>query len=70
MVEDINNQSEGFKVSWSFKGTRNFINNNETLAPYRPWLMQLFTAVEGDDRHAVLSALQEVRASVPIEVKR
>jgi tetratricopeptide (TPR) repeat protein len=70
MVEDINNQSEGFKVSWSFKGTRNFINNNETLAPYRPWLMPLFTAVEGDDCHAVLSALQEVRASVPIEVKR
>jgi hypothetical protein len=29
------NQSQGFKVSWSFKGTRYFINNN-TLAPYGP----------------------------------
>ena len=70
MVEGIANQSEGFKVGWSFKGTRYFINNNETLAPYRPWLMQLFDAVEGADRHAILSALQEVRASFPVEVKR
>jgi hypothetical protein len=70
MVEGIANQSEGFKVGWSFKGTRYFINNNETLAPYRPWLMRLFDAVEGADRHAILSALQEVRASLPVEVKR
>jgi tetratricopeptide (TPR) repeat protein len=70
MVEGIANQSEGFKVGRSFKGTRYFINNNDTLAPHQPWLMRLFDAVEGADRHAVLSALQEVRASVPIEVKR
>jgi hypothetical protein len=70
MVEGITNQSERFKVGWSFKGTRYFINNNDTLAPYRPWLMRLFDAVEGADHHAVLSALQELRASFPIEVKR
>ncbi len=70
MVEGITNQSEGFKVGWSFKGTRYFINNNDTLAPYRPWLMQLFDAVEGEDRHAVLSALQEVRVSFPLEGKQ
>jgi tetratricopeptide (TPR) repeat protein len=70
MVEGITNQSEGFKVDWSFKGTRYFINNTNTLAPYRPWLMQLFDAVEGADRHAILSTLQEIRASFPVEVKR
>ena len=70
LVESITNQSEEFKVGWSFKGTRYFINNNETLAPYRPWLMQLFDAVEGADRHAILSALQEVRASFPVAMKR
>lgn len=70
MVKGIANQSERFKVGWSFKGTRYFNSNNDTLAPYRPWLMRLFDAVEGADRHAILSALQEVRASFPIEVKR
>jgi hypothetical protein len=58
------------KVGGSFKGTRYFINNNEPLAPYRPWLMRLFDAIEGADRHAVLSALQEVRANFPVEVNR
>ena len=70
MVGSIANQPEGFKVSWSFKGTRFFISNNDTLTPYRPWLMRLFDAIEGADRHAILSALQEVRGSFPIEVKR
>ena len=70
MVEGITSQSEGFKVEWSFKGSRYFINNSDTLAPYRPWLMRLFDAVEGDDRNAILSALQEVRASFPVELKR
>jgi predicted amino acid-binding ACT domain protein len=32
--------------------------------------MQLFDTVEGEDRHAILSALQEVLASFPTEVKR
>jgi hypothetical protein len=70
MVEGIANQSEGFKVGWSFKGTRYFNNNNNTLAPYGPWLMQLFDAIEGADRYAVLSALQEVQANFPVEVNR
>jgi hypothetical protein len=70
MVEGIANQSEGFKVGGPFKGIRDFISNNDTLAPYRLWLMQLFDAVEGADRHAILSALQEARASFPVQVKR
>jgi tetratricopeptide (TPR) repeat protein len=70
MVEVITSQSEGFKVEWSFKGSRYFINNSDTLVPYRPWLMQLFNAVEGEDRNAILSALQEARASFPVELKQ
>ena len=70
MVESIANQSEGFKVGRSFKGTRYFISNNDTLTAYRPWLMRSFDAVEGANRNAVLSALQELRASFPVEVKR
>jgi tetratricopeptide (TPR) repeat protein len=70
MVEGPANQSEGFKVGRSFKGTRHFISNNDTLTAYRAWLMRLFDAVEEADRHAILSALQEVRASFLVEVKR
>jgi tetratricopeptide (TPR) repeat protein len=70
MVEGIANQPEGFKVGRSFRGTKYFISNNDMLAPYQAWLMRLFDAVEGADRHAVLSALQEVRANFPVEVKR
>jgi hypothetical protein len=70
MVEGIANQAEGFRVDWSFKGTRYFISNNDTLTPYRAWLIRLFDAVEGADRHAILSALQEVRGSLPLQVTR
>jgi tetratricopeptide (TPR) repeat protein len=70
LIESIANQPEDFKVKWSFKGTRHFISNNERLAPHRPWLMQLFDAVEGADRHAILSALQEALASFPAVVKQ
>jgi tetratricopeptide (TPR) repeat protein len=70
LVEDIANQPEEFKVNRSFKGSRHFIGHNERLAPHRPWLMQLFDAVEGADRQAILSALQEVRASFAAVVKR
>jgi hypothetical protein len=70
IVERITNQPEGFKVNWSFKGTRHFISNNDTLTAYQAWLMRLFDAVEVADRHAILSAFQEVRASFLVEVKR
>ena len=36
----------------------------------RPWLMRLFDAAEDADLRAVLSTLQEVRGSSPVEVKR
>jgi hypothetical protein len=49
LVETIANQPKEFKVNWSFKGTKYFIGHNEKLAPYRPWLMQFFEAVEGAD---------------------
>jgi tetratricopeptide (TPR) repeat protein len=70
LVEDIANQPEEFTVNWSFKGTRHFIDHNERLAPHRSWLIQLFDAVEGTDREAILSALQEVRAGFAAVVKR
>jgi hypothetical protein len=44
-------------------GTKHFISQNEKLAPYLEWLLQLFSAMEKERREAILVALQEVRAS-------
>jgi len=50
------------KWPWPFEGTKHFISQNETLAPYRAWLLQLFQALEiKAGREAILAALREVR---------
>jgi hypothetical protein len=70
LVKNITKQPEDFKVTWSFHGTRYFTSNNGTLTSYRPWLLQLFDAMAGADRDAILSALQEVQASLPVAMQR
>jgi hypothetical protein len=66
LIEGIAEQPAAFKVDWSFKGTRYFIGHDAALVPYRSWLLQLFDALEGADRQAILTALQAARASVPV----
>ena len=70
LVDGIAQQPEEFKVGWPFKGTRHFVGHNEVLTPYRAWLMPFFDAIEGPNRHAILSVLQEVRSSPLIVVKQ
>jgi len=51
-----------FRVGWSFAGTKHFIRTNETLAPYRAWLLQFFAALERKEgRAAILAGVEEVR---------
>jgi hypothetical protein len=57
----IASQPDTFKVGWTFNGTKHFISQNEKLALHRAWPLQLFTAMEGENREAILAALQEVR---------
>jgi len=52
-----------FKVGWTFEGAKHFISQNEKLASHRPWLLQLFAAIEGENRAAILAGLREARAS-------
>jgi hypothetical protein len=62
LQQTIASQPDTFKVGWSFEGTKYFISQNEKLAPYREWLLQLFAAMEiKDGREAMLAALREVR---------
>jgi tetratricopeptide (TPR) repeat protein len=58
----IASQPDSFKVGWSFEGTKHFISQNEKLAPYHAWLLQLVQALEiKEGREAILAELQEVR---------
>ncbi|MDZ7344993.1 MAG: hypothetical protein ONA90_10825 [candidate division KSB1 bacterium] len=41
MQAAIAGQPDTFKVGWTFNGTKHFISQNEMLAPYREWLLQL-----------------------------
>ncbi len=47
LIESIANQSENFKVNWTFNGTKHFIRKNGKLARYREWLLKFFQAIEG-----------------------
>jgi len=62
LQQAIVSQPDTFKVDWTFEGTKHLISQNEKLASHRPWLLQLFAAIELEDgREAILAALQEVR---------
>jgi len=55
-------------VSWAFNGTKHFISTNDTLAPYREWLLQLYAAMEiKDGREAILAALREARKNFQVQ---
>jgi hypothetical protein len=45
----------------AFEGTRQFINQTETLSPYRTWLGLFFDALASKDRDALVKALHDVR---------
>ena len=66
----ITDQPEDFRVGMTFNGTKYFISHNEQLAPYRPWLLQFYSAMESKDRHTLLVALQAARANIHAAVKQ
>jgi tetratricopeptide (TPR) repeat protein len=70
LVARLVDQPEVFTVQWSFHGTKHVIRHHDQLSPYRPWLLQFFEALEGPDRRAILSGMQEARASAPPPVPR
>ncbi len=68
LQQTIASQPDTFKVSWTFNGTKHFISTNETLAPYREWLLQFFAAMERDDgKEAISAALREVRKNFQVQ---
>ena len=70
LLQLITDQPEDFRVGKAFNGTKYFISHNEQLAPYRPWLLQFYSAMESKDRHTLLVALQAARANIHAAVKQ
>jgi tetratricopeptide (TPR) repeat protein len=54
-------QSEDFRVEWSFSGTKHFIETEERLAPKRAWLLNLIAAFEQQNRAAILKGLDALQ---------
>ena len=51
-------QPENFRVTWSFNGVTHFIGQYDGLATYRPWLQQLFSALQAETRDDVIAGVQ------------
>src|SRR5262249_18894957 len=69
LIDSLTAQPYDFKVTWTFNGTKHFIDHSAQLAPYRTWLRQLFTAPEAEDRQITLAGFQAVRAGLQAVAK-
>jgi len=69
LIDSLAAQPDDFKVTWTFNGTKHFIDQHAQLAPYRTWVGQLFTALEAEDRQTVLTGLQAARIDLQAVAK-
>ena len=69
LIDSLTAQPNDFKLTWTFNGTKHFIDHSAQLAPYRTSLGQLFTALEAEDRETALTGLQAARAGLQAVVK-
>jgi len=69
LIDSLAAQPDDFKVTWTFNGTKHFIDHSVQLAPYRAWLGQFFTALEAEDRQIALTGLQAVHAGLQAVAK-
>ena len=60
IVADIAGQPADFKINWGSEGVKYFINTNENLTSYKKWLFQFISALEGENRDAILDTLKRL----------
>jgi hypothetical protein len=53
----VSAQPESLHVEWGFEGTQHYVQTEQIFAPYRAWLMDLFSIAESKDRAGLLSAI-------------
>ena len=63
LIESLGGQPLDFKLTWSFAGILHFIGQEKEVTSHRDWLHQLFSALQKENREAILKALREVRAN-------
>jgi tetratricopeptide (TPR) repeat protein len=56
----VSGQPDSFQVSWSFEGTKHYTQTEQVFAPYREWLLELFSVVDSKDRASLLSAVDRL----------
>ena len=61
LIALVQQQPEDFKGTWTFNGTKHFLQTADALAPQREWLVTLFAALEGANRDAIARQLEAVR---------
>lgn len=59
LIAVLENQPADFKVQWSFAGSK-WITSHKTFPAKRAWLLQLFTALEGENRDVIVKKLRIV----------
>jgi tetratricopeptide (TPR) repeat protein len=64
LIELLENQPRDFKLQWSFEGTKHFITQSQQLTANKAWLLQLFTAMGGENRDAIIKELKAVSESL------
>jgi tetratricopeptide (TPR) repeat protein len=57
LVEAVQNQPSDFRVERSFTGIEHFLAENQQFAADKAWLLQLFAAMGGENRAAILNRL-------------
>ncbi|MGH8472080.1 MAG: tetratricopeptide repeat protein [Gammaproteobacteria bacterium] len=57
----VQSRPQDFQVGWLFAGSKHFIATDPRLVPHWAWLQTLFTALESENRDAILAALDGVR---------
>jgi hypothetical protein len=50
-------QPPEFRVTWTWEGTKHFVQNDDKMTSVRAWLLSLISAMEGRSRDVILQGL-------------
>jgi len=64
LITAVETQPEDFKITWTFNGTKHFIQTSDKLTARREWLLSLFTALEGKNRKEIADGLRKIGSPV------
>ena len=70
LVAVVSTQPEDFVVTWFWEGTKHFISTDERLSHARDRLVQILSALQAQNRAAILTALKAAEAGDVADSKR